>query len=240
MPRQANIGGGAPFAKFVNLGDTLVGAWGGAMQRQAYDYETRKPAYRRDDPTKPLREEINWFVAMDGTTATTGSDGDFAQITAGSVVRFSFQGYKWNQVINARKELPAMPEFNIAKGREAYGDVYTITLSGWSAETKNPDAARRAGFAVAENRIILTSQEQKDQYVLAQSRTGGNTNPAKDLTIMVRRIDLPNEAKWDELADTLASTEPWKIQASALDVADGAPRPADGPAPAFDPEQEPF
>jgi hypothetical protein len=243
MPRQANIGGGAPFAKFVNLGDTLIGAWGGAMQRQAYDYDTRKPAFRRDDPTKPLREEINWFVAMDGTTAATGSDGDFASIEPGSVVRFSFMGFKWNQVIKAREVLAAMPEFKIAKGREAYGDVYTIALAGWSAETKNPDAARKAGFTVAENRIVLRTPEQKDQYVLHQSRSGGNTNPAKDLTVTVRRIDLPNEAKWDELADALASTEPWKVQAAPAGegyVDDGAPHPADGPAPSFDPNEEPF
>lgn len=243
MPRQANIGGGAPFAKFVNLGDTLIGAWGGAMQRQAYDYDTRKPAFRRDDPTKPLREEVNWFVAMDGTTATIGSDGDFEPIAPGTVVRFSFQGYKWNQAINARKELASMPAFKIAKGREAYGDVYTIALAGWSAETKNPEAARKAGFTVVENRIVLRNQDEKDQYVLAQSRQGGNTNPAKDLSIAVRRIELPNEQKWDDLADELAKTEPWKSAAAPAGDGpfdDGAPHPAEGPEPAFDPTEEPF
>lgn len=238
MPRQANIASCAPFAKFVKLGDTLVGAWGGAARRQSFDYDTRKPAFKRDDPTKPLLEEVNWFVAMDGTTAAVGSDGDYETIAPGSVVRFSFQGFKWNQAINARKELAAMPSFKIAKGREAYGDVYTIALAGWSAETKNPEAARKAGFTVVEQRIVLRSQDEKDQYVLAQSRTGGNTNPAKDLTVAVRRIELPNEQKWDDLADELANTEPWKMQSAPSD--DGAPHQAEGGTPSFDPSEEPF
>lgn len=242
MPKQAQVSGGAPFAKFVNLGDTLIGAWAGAAQRQAYDYDTRKPAFKRDDPSKPQLEEVDWFIVMDGTTALVGSDGDYEILAPGSVVRYAFQGFKWGQAIEARKTLPAMPQFKIDKGREASSDVYTIRLAGWSAETKNEDAARKAGFTVVEKRIILANQDEKDKYVLAQSRTGGNTNPAKDLTVAVRRIELPNEQKWADLADELYDTEPWKRQAAPAGgdgpFDDGAPHPADAAGDAL--PEEPF
>lgn len=217
MARGADSGGagGAPFAKFVDLGDTLVGAFASApdqCRRQVRNYETKEPMVKPDG--RPVLEEVMWFIAMPGTTARTGNpEQGFQAIAEGDHVRLSVSGYKWGQVIQARRALPAYAGF--AAGAACSGDVYTIRLAGWSAETKNPAGAQQAGFTVVEGRIILRSQDEKDRYVLAQSRTGGNTNPAKDYEITIRR-PLPDEKRWEQAADELFDVKPWQRQPAAV------------------------
>lgn len=207
-------GGGTPFAKFQNLGDTLIGAFGSnpkECMRQARNFDDGSPALKPDG--SPRLEEVMHFVAMPGTTAVTGSaDKGYEQIQAGDAVRFSVSGYKWGQVIDARKSLPAHAGFKA--GQPCSGDVYEITLSGWSAETKNVQAAEKAGFTVVDGRIILTSQDAKDSYVLAQSRSGGNTNPAKDYTVTIRRPTAADKA-WEQQADEMYLAKPW-LKAPAM------------------------
>lgn len=207
-------GGGAPFAKFQNLGDTLVGAFGSNSKectRQRRNFDTGEPAVKNDG--KPALEEVMHFVVMPGTTAQTGdANKGYEPIQPGDQVRFSVFGFKWGQVIDARKALPAHAGFKA--GQACSGDVYEITLTGWSAETKNPEVATKAGFTVVDGRIILTSQEAKDQYVLAQSRNGGNTNPAKDYTVTIRRPG-PADKAWEQQADEMYLAKPW-LKAPAM------------------------
>lgn len=201
-------GGGTPFAKFQNLGDTLVGAFGSNPKectRQARNFDDGTPAIKSDG--KPRLEEVMHFVAMPGTTAVIGgADKGYEPIQPGDAVRFSVSGFKWGQVIDARKALPAHAGFKA--GQVCSGDVYEITLTGWSAETKNPAVAEKAGFTVVEGRIVLTSQDDKDRYVLAQSRNGGNTNPAKDYTVTIRRPTVADKA-WEQQADEMYLAKPW-------------------------------
>lgn len=225
MARQADTGGagGAPFAKFANAGDRLIGAFGGGKSRQQQDYESKE--FKTKPDGKPLLEEVMHFVAMPGTTAGTGNLAEgLQQIDEGAHVRFAVAGFKWGQVIDARKQLP--PHAGFKAGVPCSGDVYTITLVGWSAETKNPQAAVNAGFTVVEGRIVLRSQEDKDRYVLAQSRSGGNTNPARDYEITVRR-PTADEKRWEQAGDELFDSKPWERQ----------PAMAGGPA---EDEPEPF
>ena len=221
MAQQADTGGsGSPFVKFNDLGDTLVGAFGSSpseCRRQARNFDSGEPALKADG--KPLWEEVMHFIAMPGTTAKLGdAEHGFEAIEPGAEVRFSVKGYKWGQVIDARKALP--PYSGFKAGVACSGDVYTITLAGWSAETKNPAAAQQAGFTVVEGRIVLRSQEEKDKYVLAQSRNGGNTNPAKDYAISIRRPN-PDEKAWEQLADELFLAKPWLRQPAAVGAGAG-------------------
>lgn len=208
------IGTGTPFAKFVAPGDTLIGAFGSSpkeCKRQQRDFDTREPKLKADG--RPALEEVLWLVAMPGTTAVTGSaDAEFATIAVGDVVRWAVSGWKWGQVIDARKALPAHAGF--AAGQPCSGDVYEITLIGWSAETRNPAQAEKAGFSVEDGRIVLRSQADKDAYVLAQSRNGGNTNPAKDYAITIRRPTSADK-RWEQAADELFLAKPWKAAAAA-------------------------
>lgn len=199
---------GAPFAKFAEIGQQLVGAFAsdpGKSRRQMRNFESKAPLFRDDG--KPRLEEIMHFVAMPGTTAGTGELEALHPIEPGAHVRFSVSGWKWGQVIEARKQLPAYN--GVEAGKPASGDVYTITLVGFSAETKNPAAAEAAGFTVVDGRIILRTQDEKDRYVLAQSKKGGNTNPAKDFEITIRR-PRPDEKPWEQAADELYLTKPWE------------------------------
>lgn len=202
-------GGGLPFAKFQNLGDKLVGAFGShprECKRQSRNFDTGKPAVKGDG-VSPKMEEVMHFVAMPGTTATIGdADKGYEPINPGDHVRFSVSGWKWGQVIDARKALPAHAGFKAAQ--VCSGDVYEITLVGWSAETKNAPGATKAGFTVVDGRVILTSQADKDAWVLAQSRNGGNTNPAKDYTITIRRPG-PADKAWEQQADEMYLAKPW-------------------------------
>lgn len=248
MPRQEQTTVGAPFAKLVNLGDQLVGCWGGASRKQQRDYESGDPKWKdKPDPNGervPALEEVNWFVALPGTTAHTGNaDDGFDDIAELDVVRFSFSGFKWHSVIEARKQLPAMEQFKIKKGKEATTDIYTIRLAGWSKQTKNADAARKAGFTVVEDRIIITSDEDADKLVASLRRQGGNTTLAKDLEVTVRRFDPATEQRFVDAADDVWDSEPWKQRSDTQadnDRADGphddgAPHPAD----VYD-DEEPF
>lgn len=215
-------GGGLPFAKFNNLGDTLVGAFGSNPKectRQARNFDDGTPAVKSDG--KPRLEEVMHFVAMPGTTAWTGTgESGYDLITPGDQVRFSVSGWKWGQVIEARKALPAHAGFKA--GQVCSGDVYEITLAGWSAETKNAAAAEKAGFTVVEGRIILTSQDDKDRYVLSQSRNGGNTNPAKDYTFAIRRPG-PADKAWEQAADEMYLAKPWLRTAATVGAGGSAP-----------------
>lgn len=229
MARAADPGsaGGSPFAKFVDLDDTLIGAFGSApreCKRQARNFDTGNPAVKDDG--SPRWEEVMHFIAMPGTTAKTGSaDEGFEPIADGDEVRFSVQGFRWGQVIDQRKQLPAHAGFKA--GQACSGDVYTIRLAGWSAETKNPAAAEKAGFTVVDGRIVLRSQEAKDAFVLAQSRNGGNTNPAKDYEITIRRPG-PADKRWEQAADELFDRKPWQ-HAPVTAGSPGAPDDDDEP-----------
>jgi hypothetical protein len=208
-------GEGSAFAKFIDLNDTLVGAFGSSpreCKRQARSFDTGDPAVKSDG--SPRWEEVMYFVAMPGTTAKLGNaDSGFETIEEGTEVRFSVQGFKWGQVIDARKALP--PYAGFKAGQPCSGDVYTITLAGWSAETKNPSAAEKAGFTVQDGRIILRSEAEREKYVLAQIKTGGNTNPAKDYTITIRRPNA-DEKRWEQAADELFDRKPWTRQPATV------------------------
>ena len=136
-------GGGTPFAKLLNLGDELEGALASKPRecvREQREFGKDEVKLRNG---KPVKEEILWLVAMPGTTAVTGKDDDHSPIEPLDVVRFAVSGYRWGQVIDARKALPAANGFKA--GESASGDVYRIRLVGWSAETETLlfTAARR-------------------------------------------------------------------------------------------------
>lgn len=210
MARAADTGsggGGLPFAKFNECGDTLIGAFAGGKVRAQQDYSTKETKKKKDG--SDAKELVMWFVAMPGTTAKTGSPDDPQAIEAGAHVRYAVSGFKWGQVIDGQKQLPEYAGFKT--GTPCSGDVYTITLVGWSAETDNAPAATKAGFTVVEGRIVMRTQEQKDAYVLAQSRRGGNTNPAKDFEITIRR-PRADEKAWEQAADALFDEKPWDRQ----------------------------
>jgi hypothetical protein len=217
MAKAADTGGGgSPFAKFVDLGDTLIGAFGSApreCKRQARNFDTGNPATKDDG--SPRWEEVMYFIAMPGTTAKLGNaDAGFEVIEEGTEVRYSVQGFKWNQVISARNALP--PYSGFKAGQACSGDVYTITLCGWSAETKNPAGAEKAGFTVVDGRIVLRTEADREKYILHQARTsGGNTNPAKDFTITIRRPEA-GEKRWEQAADELFDRKPWLRQPATV------------------------
>lgn len=210
MAQQADPGpgSGAPFAKFAAMGDTLIGAFAGSARRQQRDFESGDPKVKTDG--KPLMEEVMHFVAMPGTTAGVGKlEEGLTQIEPGAHVRYSVSGFKWGQVIDGRKKLPEYSGFKA--GTSCSGDIYTVTLAGWSAETKNPQGAINAGFTVVENRIMLRSEDEREKWVLIQLRNSANTNPARDFTIQVRR-PTTGEKRWEQEADALFATKPWETQ----------------------------
>lgn len=219
---------GTPFAKLVELGDTLVGALGsdpGKSRRQARNFETKLPATKNDG--SPRFEEILHLVVMPGTTAKKGDpDTGYEDFEPGAHVRYSVSGFKWGQVIDGRKNLPARAGFGA--GVACSGDVYEITLIGWSAETKAADAATKAGFTVVDGRIVLKTQEEKDKYVLHQSRAGGNTNPGRDIAITVRRPN-DDEKAWEQKADELYLTKPWEASNAETTSSNGEPEIPDEP-----------
>lgn len=238
IPTDTTGGSGAPFAKLVELGDTLIGACGSDpkhSKRQARNFESGEPALKPDG--KPRLEEILHLVAMPGTTARTGDpDNGYETIEPGTVVRYALSGFKWGQVIDARKELPAFAGFRA--GQTVSSDVYTVTLVGWSAKTENPAGATAAGFTVVDGRIILRTDDERERYVLAQVKRGGNTNPAKDLEITVRRIDQNAEKRWEQEADALFETKPWEQQPAPVMAGGGSDPYGDTPHPAD--SEEPF
>lgn len=202
-----------PFAKLTELGDTLIGALASdppKCVREAREFGKETAKLRTDG--RVAKEEILWLVAMPETTATVGKDDDRTPVQPLDTVRYAVSGYKWGQIIEARKNLPAANGFRA--GQSASGDVYTIRLVGWSAETDNPAAATKAGFTVVDKRIVLRSQEDKDRYVLAQSRNGGNTNPAKDFEITIRRPG-PADKAYEQAADEVFLAKPWERSGTA-------------------------
>lgn len=230
---DTTTGSGAPFAKFKNLGDKLLGAFAGGKSRQQINYTTKEPVTKKDG--KPALEEVMHFVAMPGTTAGTGDREALTTIDAGEHVRFAVAGFKWGQVIDQRKQLPEYSGFRA--GQICSGDVYEIELIGWSAAVGKEgqpatqaqiQAAINAGFTVDEGRIIIRSQEDKDRFVLARSRSGGNTNAAADYQITVRR-PTTGEKRWEQAADELFAQKPWERQPAMA----GAPDQGHG-------DEEPF
>lgn len=206
---------GAPFVKFPAIGDRLVGAFAsdaGKSRRQRRNFKTGEPELKPDGKT-PSMEEVMHFIAMPGTTAKVGTaDAGYTPINDGAHVRYSVHGFKWGQVIDARKALPAANGF--AAGQPCSGDVYEITLIGWSASTENPKAAQDAGFTVIDGRIVLRSDDERDKYVLARTRQGGNVNTGMDFEISVRRPN-PDEKRWEQAADELFLTKPWESAGAA-------------------------
>jgi hypothetical protein len=196
----------------TEIGDTIVGALASDpnhSKRQMTKFGDRDVLLFKPDG-KPQLEEILHLVAMPGTVATVGSEDDVRPVESFDHVRWSVSGFKWGQVIEQRRGLPAA--FGFRAGQSCSSDVYTISLIGWSAETENPQRAEQAGFVVekanGKSRVILRSQEDKDRYVIAQSRAGGNTNPAKDYAISIRR-HAPEERAWAQAADDLFLSKPW-------------------------------
>lgn len=215
MAQAADVASGSNYAKLVDLGDKIIGAFGSSpneCRRQSTKFGTGEPLFK--DNGKPQLEEVLWLVAMPGTTAKKGkAESGYEPIDEFDTCLFTVSGYKWKQVIDARKALPAANGFKA--GQACSGDIYEIELVGWSAETPNPKAAEAAGFTVVDGRIVLRTQEQKDEYVLAQSRKGGNTNPAKDLAITIRR-PTPADKAYEQAADELFLAKPWNRQLATV------------------------
>lgn len=215
MAISANNGtgdGGIPFAKFLKPGDTLIGSFGGGVRRQQRKFQSPDLATKPDG--SPKMEEILHFVAMPGTTAVTGDldKGETEVIKPGETVRYAVSGYRWKQLIDARRQLPAYA--NVKAGSEASGDVVTITMTGWSAATDNPQGAVNAGLRVADGRILMSSDEEHERWVLAQVRAGKPANAAKEYTIEVRR-PRPDEATWEAQGDALFTAKPWIVKEPA-------------------------
>lgn len=225
-----------PFAKLVSVGDTLVGAYGGSLTRQRHKFQAPETLLFKDNG-KPLLEEVLYLVAMPGTTAKTGDaeKGTVAVIEPEAVVRYSVSGFKWGQVIEARKGLPAFSGFGASQ--TCSSDVYTFRLVGWSVGTDNPEAAGRAGFTVVDKRIVIREEADLDRYVLQRTKAGQNANVGKDLEVTIRRIDQTAEKRFEQLADELYLSKPWERTGAepTPDYAPSGPHPAD----AAD-DEEPF
>lgn len=217
MAQAADTGGsGLPFVKFNSIGDTLIGAFASAprqCKRQRQDFDSKKPMVKDDG--KPALEEVMWFVAMPGTTARTGTaEAGFDDIEPMQEVRYSVSGWKWGQVIEARKGLPAANGFKA--GQPCSGDVYTIALVGYSAETRNPAAAEKAGFTVVDGRIVLRTEEEREKFILHQTRTNaGKTSAAKDFEVTIRRPKHADKA-YEQAADALFASKPWEKQLATV------------------------
>lgn len=221
MAQAADTGGsGLPFVKFNSIGDTLVGAFASSpkeCKRQQQDFDSKKPKFK-DDGILPALEEVMWFIAMPGTTAKTGNaEKGFEDIEPGDEVRYSVSGWKWGQVIDARKALPAANGFKA--GQPCSGDVYSIALVGYSAETRNPAAAEKAGFTVVDGRIILRTEDEHEKFILHQTRTNaGKTSAAKDFEVTIRRPEHADKA-YEQAADALFLAKPWEKQLASIGAA---------------------
>jgi len=232
MARAADEGstGGMPFVKFTKIGDRLVGAFASNVEecrRQQRKFKTGELVWKDEAQTKPALEEVMYFVAMPGTTAHVGADAPPSLSEPGAHVRFAVQGFKWGQVIDARKTLE--PYSGFAAGRPCSGDVYTIELVGRSKETDNPEAARKAGFEVVDGRVVMRNDEDFERWAMSRIRANQDTNAAKDYRITVRR-PTGDEKRWEQEADALFESKPWKSKAMA----------GGGAAPADDETLEPF
>lgn len=212
MAKQAETpgSGGVPFAKFLSPGDTLVAAFGGGDRRQMRKFGSTE-LLTKDDGKTARMEEVLYLVAMPGTTAVTGDvdKGDTAVITESTIVRFAVSGFRWGQVIDQRKSLPEHSGFKA--GTSCSGDIYTITMTGWSAATENPQAAINAGLQVVEKRIVMPTDAEHEKWALAQLRNGKPANAAKDYSITIRRPSAA-EKRWEQEGDALFDAKPWTKQ----------------------------
>lgn len=217
MARAADTGGagGVPFIKLANIGDKFTGASGHdvrACQRQQRKFKTGELLWKddvdKDGNRKKLLEEVAYFVLVstDGGYIGNREEGTTSTPEPGDHVRFSFKGFTWGKVIDARKALPAYSGF--PAGQPCSGDIYTVELVSRSKATDNPAAATRAGFTVVENRIVLATQEEFERWAVTRIKSGQDTNAAADLAITVRR-PAPNEKRWEQAADALFDSKPW-------------------------------
>lgn len=228
MARAADEGaaGGLPFVKFNKIGKIFVGAFGSHVEecrRQQHKFKTGELVWK-DKPGPngeklPALEEVLYLVAMPGTTAQVGADDALVAIEPGAAVRFAIAGFKWGQVIEARKGLE--PYAGFAAGRPCSGDIYTIELVGRSKETDNPDAVRKAGLNVVNGRVVMTTDDEFERWAMARIRANQDTNAAKDYRITLRRPTAA-EKRWEQEADALFEAKPWKRQAVAVGAAAAA------------------
>lgn len=221
-------GSAAPFVKFRQIGDTLIGAFGGSVQRQQRKWSPDGPGellWKRkenpSDPDKPLLEEIFYFVAVaGGCTVVLGNEDDgFRRIEDREVVRFSVSGFKWNQAINAAKTLPAFrtkpdgsPQF--AAGKRVTGDMWKITLVGYSADVPGQAAEqvyRAAGLTIVEGRVVMRTEQERTVWANIQIERRQNTNAAKDFEMVCRRV-ADQERAYEDAADEVYNARPWEKQ----------------------------
>jgi len=220
MARAADTGGagGVPFIKLAKIGDKFTAAFGSdarACQRQKRKYDPENPGngallwkdqLDANGNKKPLLEEIAWFVLVSADGAYIGSDDETTTPEPGEHVRFSFSGYTWGKVIEARKALPEYGGFKA--GTPCSGDIYTVEMTARSKATDNPQAATKAGFTVVEGRIILATQDEFERWAMLRLKANQDTNAAKDYTITVRRPTAA-EKRWEQEADALFDSKPW-------------------------------
>lgn len=215
MAQAADVASGSNYAKLVDLGDKIIGAFGSSpneCRRQMTDFTSGEPLVK--DNGKPKLQEVMWFIVMPGTTAKKGNaENGYEPLEELDTCLYSVDGYKWKQVIDARKALPAANGFKA--GQACSGDVYEIELIGWSAEAKNPKAAEAAGFTVRDGRIVMRTVEERTKYVLAQTERGGNTNVAKDIEVTIRR-PTPADKAYEQAADELFLAKPWNRQLATV------------------------
>lgn len=219
---QGSGGGGLPFVKFAKIGDRFVGAFASDVaesRRQQRKFKTGellwKDAPGPDGKPVPLMEEVMYFVAMPGTVAYTGNkeEENLVLIEPSAHVRFAISGFKWGQVIDARKQLE--PYAGFPAGKPCSGDIYEIELVARSKATDNPAAAIKAGFEVLDGkRIVMRSDEKFEEWAMMRVRAGQDTNAANDYRITIRR-PRPDEKRWEQEADALFDSKPWKAQAMA-------------------------
>ena len=167
------------------------------------------------DDGKPAFEEVMWFVAMPGTTARTGTaEAGFDDIEPMQEVRYSVHGVEVGPG-HRGPQGPARAN-GFKAGQPCSGDVYTITLVGYSAETRNPAAAEKAGFTVVDGRIILRTEEEQEKFILHQTRTNaGKTSAAKDFEVTIRRPEHADKA-YEQAADALFLAKPWEKQLATV------------------------
>jgi hypothetical protein len=242
MPHEiAPSGSGAPVVKFTKIGDTFVGAYvgeGKPQQRRTYkpDGSLGEPMFKPDG--KPALQALKHFVAMPGTTAVTGNlaKGETTPIEPGDHVRLIVFGFKWGQHIEAAKSLPAFGKTRA--GAMLSTDVYTVAAVGYSATAgDNAAALRREGLTVTDGRVIMTTEQDHEKWVLFQVRNHANSNAAMDFTITARRYDPDTESEWGDMADALWETKPWEREQDA-DTGAALP-PAPGPQEPYG-DEEPF
>jgi hypothetical protein len=215
MPHEiAPSGSGAPVVKFTKIGDTFIGAYvgeGKPQQRRTYKPDGSLGDLMFKPDGKPALQAIKHFVAMPDTTAVTGNlvKGETYPIAAGDHVRVIVNGWKWGQHIEAAKSLPAFGKTKA--GVMLSTDVYTVTAVGYSATAgDNAAALKKEGLKVIDGRVIMTTEEDHEKWVLFQVRNHANSNAAMDFVVIARRYDPATESEWGDAADALWLEAPWE------------------------------